>query len=99
MPAETIRLQRRLTTRDRWCVALVAGGALAGSLCVGLASAGSSGSSADAAGPCVSLVRPFAMGGATFHRCGSAAIRFCASNRTDETIALHCREAGIRVRP
>jgi hypothetical protein len=97
VPAETIRLQRRLTTRDRWCVALVAGGAVVGSLCVGLASAGSSGPAAHA-GPCVSLVRPFAMGGATFHRCGSDAVAFCASNRTDETIALHCREAGIRVR-
>jgi hypothetical protein len=47
----------------------------------------------------VSLVRPFAMGGATFHECGRDAITFCARNRTDETIALHCREAGIRVRP
>jgi hypothetical protein len=46
----------------------------------------------------VSFVRPFAMGGATFHECGRAAIAFCTINRTDETIALHCREAGIRVR-
>jgi hypothetical protein len=46
-------------------------------------------------GPCVSVVIPSTMGGATIKRCGAAAQRFCRENTRDAQIASACRREGF----
>jgi hypothetical protein len=94
VPAEAIRLQRRLGARDRWFLALLGLALLvgsAGAFAVGRSS--SSGASADAG--CVSITRASWMGAATFKACGANAVRFCRqSARGDEEVAAKCEKAG-----
>jgi hypothetical protein len=95
MPAEAIRLQRRLGTRDRWFIALLLLAVLLGSAsAVAVSRLSSSDASADAG--CVSITRASWMGAATFRACGAEAVTFCrTSARGDEEIAAKCAEAGL----
>jgi hypothetical protein len=98
MPAEVIRLQRRLCARDRWFLALLALAVLVGTaaaLAVGRYS--SSDASADAG--CVSITRASWMGAATFKTCGADAAAFCRrSAGGDEEVAAKCAEQGFATR-
>jgi hypothetical protein len=93
VPAEAIRLQRRLGTRDRWFIALLLLAVLAGSA-IAVSHLNSSDASADAG--CVSITRASWMGAATFRACGTDAVKFCRTEaRGDEQIAAKCEEAGL----
>jgi hypothetical protein len=98
VPAEVIRLQRRLGARDRWFLGLLALAVLIGTaaaLAVGRYS--SPGASADAG--CVSIMRASWMGAATFKACGADAATFCRRSAAgDEEIAAKCEEAGLATR-
>ena len=95
MPAEAIRLQRRLGARDRWFLILLAIAVLAGTAAaLAVERFSSSGASADAG--CVSVTRASWMGAATFKACGADAAAFCRRSADgDEEIAVKCREAGL----
>jgi hypothetical protein len=95
VPAEVIRLQRRLGTRDRWFIGL-----LLVAMVVGTAAAlalGRSGSpDASANDGCVSITRASWMGAATYRACGSTAVTFCRRSAAgDKEIAEQCREEGL----
>jgi hypothetical protein len=98
VPAEAIRLQRRLGRRDRWFLALLAVAVLvatAAALAVGRY--GSSDASADAG--CVSITRASWMGAATFKACGAEAVAFCRRSAAgDAEIAEKCSEQGLATR-
>jgi hypothetical protein len=50
------------------------------------------------AATCVTIVVPSTMGGATIHRCGADAARFCRANGlTDARVATACRRGGFGV--
>jgi hypothetical protein len=95
MPAEAIRLQRRLGARDRWFLTLLVLAVLVGSaVAVAIGRSGSSDASADAG--CVSIMRASWMGGATFKACGANAVSFCRqSARGDKEINAKCEEQGL----
>lgn len=91
MPAESARLLRRIGRRDRWFVAIIAGGALAATPAAILLS--DSGAPGSAGAGCVSAIVPGFMGGETHVYCGAEARAFCRSEvaRGGET-ATACRE-------
>jgi hypothetical protein len=95
MPAEVIRLQRRLGTRDRWFLGLLALAVLIGTAAA-LAVGRYSSSDAGADAGCVSITRASWMGAATFKACGADAVAFCRRSAAgDEQIAAKCEEAGL----
>ena len=48
------------------------------------------------AGPCVTVTIASTMGGATIHKCGADAARFCRENGpSDATVAAACRREGF----
>jgi hypothetical protein len=90
VPAEAIRLQRRLSARDRWFIALLALGTLVGCAAVLLAGRADSGSGT-AATPCVTVIRASWMGGASFRYCGADAVAYCKrSAASDRQLAAQC---------
>jgi hypothetical protein len=51
-----------------------------------------------AATRCITVTIPSTMGGATIHRCGAGAVRFCRDAApTDPTVAAACRRQGFGV--
>lgn len=94
MPAETKRLQRRITPRDRWFVAVLACAALVGTPAAVLLSAHSARPGADAG--CVTTVRASIMGGATYKYCGASAVTACRQFASeDKTLAARCEALGF----
>jgi hypothetical protein len=95
VPAETIRLQRRLGARDRWFLAVLAlalVAATAAALAIGRTS--SAGTVRDAG--CVSITRASWMGAATFRACGAEAAAFCRrSAGGDRERTAKCERAGF----
>jgi len=90
VPAESARLFRRVRRRDRWFVALAAGGVLVATPPAVLLS-GRSGS--DPGVGCVTTIVPGFMGGYTHTICGTAAVRFCHSHAARSgDVAAACRE-------
>jgi hypothetical protein len=98
MPAEVIRLQRRLGARDRWFLILLTLAVLVGTAAaLAVDRASSSDASADAG--CVSVTRASWMGAATFKACGADAVAFCRrSGGGDEEITAKCEEQGLATR-
>jgi hypothetical protein len=95
MPAEAIRLQRRLGTRDRWFIGLLTLAVLIG-IAAALAVDRFSSSDASADDGCVSITRASWMGAATYKACGADAATFCRRSAAgDKEIAKKCREEGL----
>ena len=98
MPAEAIRLQRRLGARDRWFLIVLAVAVLLGTAAA-LAVDRASSSDANADAGCVSITRASWMGAATFKACGADAVAFCRrSAGGDEEIAAKCEAEGLPAR-
>jgi hypothetical protein len=94
MPAEAIRLQRRLGARDRWFIALLALAVVIGSASALVVSHERDASRADAR--CIEFIRASWMGGATFTYCGDEAAAFCRQAGSSEAeIAAECKRAGL----
>jgi hypothetical protein len=98
MPAETKRLQRKISARDRWFFALLACAALVGTPTAVLLSKRSSHPSTDA--HCVTTIRASIMGGATYRYCGTDAANACRQFATrDNGLAARCEKLGLTRRP
>ncbi len=98
MPAEVIRLQRRLGARDRWFLGLLALAVLIGTAAA-LAVGRNRSPDASADAGCVSITRASWMGAATFKACGADAAAFCRRSAAgDHEIAAKCEEAGLATR-
>lgn len=98
MPAEAIRLQRRLGSRDRWFLIVLTLAVLAGSVAA-LAVDRYRGEDANAGAGCVSITRASWMGAATFKACGADAVAFCRrSAGGDREIAAKCDVEGLPTR-
>jgi hypothetical protein len=101
MPAEAIRLQRRLASRDRWFIAILIAAALVGGVAAIVAGRIGGGSSAARAAGCVSVTRASWMGSATLSYCGADAVAYCRKTGIGQFAAGHpesiaaCRRAGI----
>ncbi|HVA30033.1 MAG TPA: hypothetical protein VMU58_02065 [Gaiellaceae bacterium] len=97
MPAETERLRRRITRRDRWFLTLLACAALAGTAAAILVHA--HGSQPATHARCVSTIRASIVGGATFTYCGARAIVACRRYAgEDDGLAAQCRRLGLTSR-
>jgi hypothetical protein len=98
VPAEAVRLQRRLGARDRWFLILLALAVLVGTAAaLAVDRASSSGANADAG--CVSITRASWMGAATFKACGADAVAFCRRSAGGaEEIAAKCDAEGLPTR-
>jgi hypothetical protein len=93
VPAETQRLQRRITPRDRWFVAVLACAALVGTPAAVLLSSHDARPGADAG--CVTTVRASIMGGATYKYCGARAATACRQfGGDDKRLAARCEALG-----
>ena len=98
MPAEAKRLQRRITGRDRSFLVVLAAAALVGTPSAVLLSQHRSTPSPDA--HCVTMIRAFIMGGATFKYCGADAVVACRqAPTTDKGLAAQCERIGLVRRP
>jgi hypothetical protein len=101
VPAETIRLQRRLGARDRWFIAILVAATLVAT--VATVAAGRVGDNPAAASRtgCVSVTRASWMGSATLSYCGAEAVGYCRRTGIGQFAAGHaesiarCREAGL----
>ena len=100
MPAEAVRLQRRLGARDRWFIALLVGATLIGTLATMVVGrVGADGGTAGAS--CVEVSRASWMGSATIRYCGAEAEAYCRESRPGQSAEGHaqsiaaCREAGL----
>lgn len=94
MPAETRRLQRRITGRDRWFLALLACAALVGTPSAVLLLQHSSRPGTGAL--CVTTIRASIVGGATYKYCGENAVAACRQFAThDKGLAAQCEKLGL----
>ncbi len=101
MPAEAIRLQRRLSTRDRLFIAILAVATLLGAIAVvAIGQIGGDAPAASGAG-CIKVTRASWMGSATLSYCGADAVAYCRTTGIGQFAAGHaesvarCREAGL----
>jgi hypothetical protein len=101
MPAEAIRLQRRLASRDRWFIAILVASALIGGIAAIALGRIGGGSRAAARTGCVSVTRASWMGSATLSYCGAEAVTYCRTTGIGQFAAGHpasiaaCRRAGL----
>ena len=94
MPAETQRLQRRITGRDRWFLVVLASAALVGTPSAVLLSPHGSPPSTDAR--CVTTIHASIIGGATFKYCGANAVEACRQFTThDKGLAAQCERIDL----
>jgi hypothetical protein len=100
MPAEAVRLRRRLGARDRWFIALLACATLIGTLAT-IVAGRVGGDSPETGARCVTVSRASWMGSATIRYCGAEAEAYCRESRAGQSAAGHaesvarCREAGL----
>ena len=99
MPAESERLRRRISGRDRWFLLLIAVAALVAAPSAALLSR--HGSPAKVDPNCVTVLRASIMGGATYKYCGANAVAACKQFAAgDKGVAAQCEERGLaRPRP
>jgi hypothetical protein len=99
VPAESERLRRRISGRDRWFLLLIAVAALVATPSAVLLSRHGSHSSPDP--NCVTVLRASIMGGATYKYCGASAIAACKQFAArDKGVAAQCEARGLsRPRP
>jgi hypothetical protein len=91
VPAESGRLLRRITGRDRWFLAALALLAVVGTLGAVLLLPHGSRPSTDAG--CVTMLRASIMGGATYKFCGAKAVAACLRFANgDKLLAARCEE-------
>jgi hypothetical protein len=94
VPAESERLQRRITGRDRWFLALLALLVLVGTPSAVILLPHGSDPSTDAG--CVTTMRASIMGGGTYKYCGANAVAACHRFAVeDEALAARCEELGL----
>jgi hypothetical protein len=96
MPAEAVRLQRRVGHRDRRFFAALACAALIGTPAIVLAShhAASQASHEDAT--CIEAAHAGVLGGGTYHYCGADAVAFCRRFAADDSVAAKCETLDQR---
>ncbi|MHB8643328.1 MAG: hypothetical protein ACYDA3_10635 [Gaiellaceae bacterium] len=98
MPAESERLRRRISGRDRWFLALLALLALVGT--PGAVLLLSHRSHARTDDRCVTTMRASIMGGATYKYCGANAVTACRQFAAeDKALAARCAELGYLKTP
>ena len=101
MPAEAIRLQRRLGARDRWFIAILVAATLIATIATIVAGRAGAGSAAASRTGCISVTRASWMGSATLSYCGADAVAYCRKTGIGQFAAGHpesvarCREAGL----
>jgi hypothetical protein len=94
VPAESERLQRRITGRDRRFLALLAVLTLAGTPGAVLLLQHGSHPSTDA--HCVTTMRASITGGGTYRYCGAHAVAACRQFATgDKALATQCEKLGL----
>src|SRR5258708_14823355 len=91
LPAESERLLRRITGRDRWFLAVLALLTVVGTVGAALLLPHGSRPSTDA--DCVTMLRASIMGGATYKFCGAKAVAACLGFANgDKVLAARCEE-------
>jgi hypothetical protein len=94
VPAESERLQRRITGRDRRFLGLLVVSALVGAPSAVFLIPHGSGPSTDA--NCVTTMRASIMGGATYKYCGANAVTACRQFAAeDKALAARCEQLGL----
>ncbi len=90
MPAEAVRLQRRIGHRDRRFFAALACAALLGTPAIVLVGRQGSGPATRHDATCVDVAHAGVLGGGAYHYCGAAAVAFCRRFASDESVAAKC---------
>ena len=79
-----------LRPRDKWFLGVLFAVGIAATIGgFALSTHGGSG------GRCLDVTVPSTMGGATIHKCGSDAVRFCREQAGSALIAAECRKRGF----
>jgi hypothetical protein len=98
VPAESERLRRRVSGRDRLFLGLVAGALIAATVTGFLVSR-----HAPDSGPpkrCLQFSHPNFTGGATYKYCGAAAVAFCRHSASQfEGVVAQCERLGFLRKP
>jgi hypothetical protein len=101
VPAEAIRLQRRLSARDRWFIVILVAATLGATVATVVVGRFGDASAAASRTGCVSITRASWMGSATLRYCGADAVSYCRKTGVGQFAAGHpesitrCREAGL----
>jgi len=98
VPAESERLYRRVSRRDRWFLALLLVAALVATPAAVVLLQNNSARGAN--DRCVTVMRASIMGGATYKYCGSRAVGACRQFAGEhKALAARCEELGFMPRP
>jgi hypothetical protein len=101
VPADAIRLQRRLAARDRWFITILVAATLIATVAAIVAGGVGGDSTAASRAGCVRVTRASWMGSATLSYCGVDAVGYCRKTGIGQFAAGHaeclarCREAGL----
>jgi hypothetical protein len=94
VPAESQRLLRRISARDRWFLAVLVGAALVGTPAAVLLAQHDP--SPNTGARCVSTTRAGIMGAGTYKYCGADAIPFCRQFASgDDDLTAQCKKFGF----
>lgn len=100
--AQSIRVRRSLSARERWSLSVALGAVAALAVAVVLAVSTSGHSTSHG---CIDVTIPYSVGGQEFYRCGAGARAMCArvgvsggyTGRAGQAVAEQCRRAGLPV--
>jgi hypothetical protein len=90
MPAEAVRLKRRIGQRDRRFFAALACAAVIGTPVIVLVGRHDSGRASREDATCVEAAHAGVLGGGTYHYCGADAVAFCRRFAGDDGVAAKC---------
>ncbi len=102
--AREVRLEARLSGREKWMLGAVLGlvAALIVAVVISVATPGHA-----SANGCVDVVIPYSTGGQELYRCGAGAETLCSlvgaprgySGPVARTVGQECRKAGVKIGP
>ena len=90
MPAEAVRLTRRIGYRDRRFFAVLACAAVIGTPTVVLVARHDGVQASPEKATCIEAAHAGVLGGGTYHYCGADAVAFCRRFSVEESIAAKC---------
>ena len=90
MPAEAVRLKRRIGRRDRRFFAALVCAAAVGIPAIVLVGRHGEVQASPGSATCIEAAHAGVLGGGTYHYCGAAAVAFCRRFSAEASIAAKC---------
>lgn len=94
MPAEAVRLKRRIGHRDRRFLAALVCAAVIGTPAIVLVGRHGGAQASPRNATCIEAAHAGVLGGGTYHYCGADAVAFCRRFSAEASIAAKCETLG-----